>query len=176
MAAASTPGAEATAATTPHPEGFLLPLADEESEGFWQGTAEGELPVQACASCGTLRFPPRVMCPVCQSTHRRWQAMSGRGTIWSFVVAHPPLLPPYAPYAPYPVITVTLAEKPSLRMVGNLVTGPGADINSVDPSTIEIGEPVRVVFTACRRPDGGQVWLPQWVRNRGATNPVRPIS
>jgi uncharacterized OB-fold protein len=145
-------------------EAFLLPLGDQESDGFWEGTAAGELRIQACGACGALRFPPRVMCPVCQSTERSWQAVSGRGTIWSFVVVHPPVLPAYAPYAPFPVITVTLAEKPSLRMVGNLVTGPGGDINGVDPATIEIGEPVRVVFTPRPRPDGSDVYLPQWVR------------
>jgi uncharacterized OB-fold protein len=62
------------------------------------------------------------------------------------------------------VITVTLAEKDSLRMVGNLVTGPGGDINGVDPASIRIGEPVRVVFTPRPRPDGTDVYLPQWVR------------
>jgi len=148
-------------------ETFLLPLGDEESEGFWAGTAGGELMVQACDACGALRFPPRVMCPECQSTERSWRAVSGRGVIWSFVVVHPPVLPAYAPYTPFPVITVTLAEKPSLRMVGNLVTGPGGDINSVDPAGSEIGEPVRVVFTARPRPDGTLVHLPQWVRDSG---------
>ncbi len=49
-------------------------------------------------------------------------------------------------------------------MVGNLVTGPGGDINAVDPETIRIGEPVRVVFTPRTRPDGTAVYLPQWVR------------
>ena len=148
-------------------ETFLLPLGDEESEGFWAATAVGELTVQACDDCGALRFPPRVMCPVCQSTARSWRAVSGRGAIWSFVVVHPPVLPAYAPYTPFPVITVTLAEQPSLRMVGNLVTGPGGDINGVDPAGIEIGEPVRVVFTARPRPDGTVVHLPQWVRDPG---------
>ena len=146
-------------------ESFLLPLGDEESDGFWEGTAAGELRLQECASCGFLRFPPRVMCPECQSTDRLWRAASGRGTIWSFVVVHPPVLPAYAPYVPFPVVTVTLAAKPSLRMVGNLVTGPGGDINGVDPASIEIGEPVRVVFTPRRRPDGTEVYLPQWVRD-----------
>ena len=108
------------------------------------------------------------MCPECQSTARSWRALSGRGVIWSFVVVHPPVLPAYAPYTPFPVITVTLAEKPSLRMVGNLVTGPGGDINGVDPAGIEIGEPVRVVFTGRPRPDGSLVHLPQWVRDPGA--------
>ncbi len=146
---------------------FLLPLGDEESEGFWAGTAAGELRVQACDDCGALRFPPRVMCPECQSTERSWVPVSGRGVIWSFVVVHPPVLPAYAPYTPFPVITVTLAEKPSLRMVGNLVTGPGGDINGVDPAGIAIGEPVRAVFTARPRPDGTLVHLPQWVREPG---------
>jgi uncharacterized OB-fold protein len=148
-------------------EGFLLPLGDEESDGFWEGTAAGELRVQACGACGALRFPPRVMCPECRSTERDWVAVSGRGAIWSFVVIHPPVLPAYAPYVPFPVITVTLAEKPSLRMVGNLVTGPGGAINAVDPASIAIGQPVRVVFTPRRRPDGTDIYLPQWVREDG---------
>ena len=66
------------------------------------------------------------------------------------------------------MVTVALAEKPSLRMVGNLVTGPGGDINEVDAATIEIGEPVRVVFSARPRPEGGVVHLPQWVRDMRA--------
>jgi uncharacterized OB-fold protein len=66
---------------------------------------------------------------------------------------------------PFPVVTVTLAEKPSLRMVGNLVTEPGGDINGVDPATIEIGEPVRVVFARRISPEGADVSLPQWVRD-----------
>jgi len=149
-------------------DALLVPLGDEESVGFWAGTAAGELRMQECGSCGSLRFPPQVMCPECQSTDRSWRAVSGRGTIWSFVVVHPPVLPAYAPYTPYPVVTVALAEKPSLRMVGNLVTGPGGDINEVDAATIEIGEPVRVVFSARPRPEGGVVHLPQWARDMRA--------
>jgi uncharacterized protein len=163
-----TMGAGPTGTGPPHigppgTEGFLVPRVDEETAGFWEGTAAGELRLQACAACGILRFPPRVMCPHCRSTARRWRAVSGRGTIWSFVVCHPPLLPAYAPFAPYPVVTVTLDEGPALRMVGNLLAHPEASINSVDPSTIVIGESVRVVFTKRGRPDGGEVLLPAWV-------------
>jgi hypothetical protein len=145
-------------------EGFLVPLGDEETDGFWEGTALGQLRLQACGACGRLRFPPRVMCPHCQSVERGWRAVSGRGVIWSFVVAHPPLLPAYAPYAPYPVITVTLDEDPALRMVGNLVETADGPINAVDPATIEIGQPVEVVFSRRLRPDGTEVFLPSWVR------------
>jgi len=107
------------------------------------------------------------MCPHCQSTERHWQAVSGRGTIWSFVVCHPPLLPAYAPFAPYPVITVTLEEGPALRMVGNLVSGPDGPINEIDPGSIVIGEPVRVIFSRRRGADGSEVFLPAWVRAEG---------
>ena len=154
----------ATEAVPKGAEGFLVPRADQESEGFWEGTALGELRLQACGSCGTLRFPPRVMCPHCQSTERMWRRVSGTGTIWSFVVCHPPLLPAYAPFAPYPVVTVTLDEGPALRMVGNLVTGPDGAINEIDPATIVIGEPVRVACSRRRAPDGKEVFLPAWVR------------
>jgi uncharacterized OB-fold protein len=145
-------------------EDFLVPLGDEESEGFWEGTLAGELRVQACTSCGRLRFPPRVMCPHCQSTGREWRPVSGLGTIWSFVVAHPPLLPAYAAFAPYPVITVTLQEDPALRMVGNLVSTANGAINDIDPATIVIGEPVTVDFSPRRRPDGTLLALPVWRR------------
>ncbi len=140
--------------------GFLLPdLDDPDSGPFWAGTARGELLVQTCAACGQSRLPPRPMCPACRSLGAEWRRMSGRGAVWSFVVAHPPLLPAYAAFAPYNVITVALDEDPTLRLVGNLVAAPAAPINSIDPATIRIGEPVRVVFQAVE-----DVFLPRWIR------------
>jgi uncharacterized protein len=145
-------------------DALMVPVPDEESAGFWEGTKNGELRMQACASCGRLRFPPRVMCPFCRSTERTWEAVSGRGAIWSFVVPHPPLLPAYSAVAPYNVIVVALEEDPTLRLVGNLLAEAQGPMNEIDPSTIEIGEPVRVVFTARTGPDGQEVFLPEWVR------------
>jgi len=138
---------------------FLLPdLEDEDAGPFWQGTARGELLVQACSGCGRRRMPPRPMCPTCRSLEHSWHALSGRGTIWSFVIAHPPLLPAYQALAPYNVITVTLDEDPGLRLVGNLVARPDGPINEVDPATIRIGAPVRVVFQRI-----GDISLPRWM-------------
>ena len=142
-------------------KGFLLPdLEDVDSRGFWDGCAQGELRVQRCSSCGQLRIPPRPMCPGCRSIESDWKAVSGRGRIWSFVVAHPPLLPAYAELAPYPVVTVELEEDASLRLVGNLVHSVEGAINEVDPESIEIGEAVRVVFAPVE-----DVHLPRWVRD-----------
>jgi uncharacterized OB-fold protein len=138
---------------------LLLPGADEDSGPFWDAARRGELRMQACRRCGRLRFPPRPMCPWCRSLEADWPLVSGRGTIWSFVVAHPPLLPAYAALAPYNVVVVALDEDPTLRLVGNLVASAEGPINEVDPDTIEIGAPVRVVFA----PVGDDAVLPRWV-------------
>jgi uncharacterized OB-fold protein len=139
---------------------FLLPdVEDPDASEFWAGCARGELLVQACANCGLRRVPPRPMCPRCRSLKFRWDEMSGRGTIWSFIVPHPPLLPAYQELAPYNVIVVALDEDPALRMVGNLVAGAEGPINEIDPATIRIGERVRVVFQQVE-----DVVLPRWRR------------
>lgn len=151
----------------PSVEGFLLPAGDEESAFFWEGTSRGELRVQSCNTCGKLRHPPRPMCPGCRSTDRGWTRMSGKGTVWSFVVPHPPLLAPYSGLAPYNVIAVSLDEDPAIRFVGNLVTGPDGALNSIDPDTIRIGEPVEVVYKRFTRADGSEQTLPFWIRAGG---------
>ncbi len=139
---------------------WLLPdLADPVASEFWLGCARGELLVQACGSCGTRRMPPRPMCPNCRSTDVIWQAMSGRGRIWSYIVPHPPLLPAFAAVAPYNSIVVELEDDPLIRLVGNLVASPDGEINEIDPATITIGEPVHVVFHQI-----DDVTLPRWVR------------
>jgi uncharacterized protein len=143
---------------------LTVPPVDPESLGFWEGTGSGELRMQACSACGRLRFPPQVMCPTCHHTGRAWRRVSGRGTIWSFVVPHPPLLEAYRELAPYNVIVVALEEDPALRLVGNLVSGPGGAINEIDPGSIVIGEAVTVVFTHRGGTGEDGVWMPEWVR------------
>jgi uncharacterized OB-fold protein len=78
-----------------------------------------------------------------------WERVSGRGTIYSFVVAHPPLLPAFQGRAPMPIVLVELAEDPSLRIVGN-VTG--------DLASLRIGAKVAVAFEDV----ASDVTLPIW--------------
>jgi uncharacterized OB-fold protein len=140
--------------------GFLLPdVEDEVNAPFWVGTARGELLVQACGECGRWRMPPRPMCPHCRSLEVSWVATDGRGTVWSFIVPHPPLLPAYAELAPYNAIIVALDEDPKIRFVGNLLARADGPINEVDPATITIGEPVHVTFQTVE-----DVALPRWLR------------
>lgn len=139
---------------------MLQPVIDGDGAPFWEYAARGELRVQACAApaCGELRFPPRPCCPQCGSFDSEWRRMSGRGRIWSYVVPHPPLLPGYAELAPYNAVVVELSDAPRIRLVGNVVAAPDAQLNSVDPARLRIGAGVRVVFDG----DG----MPRWLLER----------
>src|SRR5205807_1494132 len=99
-------------------EGLILPDVEHpEAAEFWEGCAVGELRVQACASCGRRRMPPRPMCPWCRSFEVRWEPTSGRARVWSVVIPHPPLLPAYGDQAPYNVVVVELDDDPAIRFV-----------------------------------------------------------
>lgn len=141
----------------------LLPGLDAESEPFFEFAAAGELRIQACAGCSLRRMPPRPRCDRCGSFETRWDLMSGRGTIWSHVTPHPPLLPAYSGQAPYNVVLVELDDDPTIRLVGNVVATAGAALDSVDPHSIEIGMPVRVAFPPPIDDGDGPVVLPRWV-------------
>lgn len=133
-----------------------LPRPDDASQQYWQGCRDGELRMQRCTPCGHLRFPPRPMCPRCQSFECGWVPVSGRGTVYSWVVAHPPLLPAFVDLAPLVVLLVELEEGDDLRIVGNLL-GEG-------PEEIAIGMPVEVAFEQV----AADVVLPQWRRRAGS--------
>ncbi|WP_327729142.1 OB-fold domain-containing protein [Streptomyces sp. NBC_00487] len=137
---------------------MLAPVVDDDGAPFWEYAARGELRIQACADCGELRFPPRPCCPHCRSFAAEWRRVTGRGRVWSYVRPHPPLLPDYAEQAPYHVVLVELTDAPRIRLVGNLVTEPGARLDSVPVERLRIGARVQVVFTAAG--------LPQWVLER----------
>ena len=139
----------------------LLPPVNEDNEAFWEGARRGELRVQQCPDTGRLIFPPRPLSPWGEHREPTWLALSGRGAIWSYVVPHPPLLPYFAERAPYNVVLVALEEDPRVRLVGNLVAREGGEPNEIDPTTIVIGTPVRVVFDRAEP----EFPLPRWLRD-----------
>lgn len=98
-----------------------LPQPDEWSKGFWDACNAGRLEMQRCAKCKRFRFYPRPMCPHCHSLDWEYAPMSGRGTIYSWIVVHPPVMPAFRDKVPLAVVLVELAEDPELRMVGNLL-------------------------------------------------------
>lgn len=125
-----------------------VPYPDEDSEEFWSAAARHELALQKCAACGRFRFPPRPMCPRCRSMESAWERASGRGRVWSWVVAHPPVLPAFAERVPFNVAVIQLEE--GVRMIGNLLDCANEDIRE--------GMPVRVTFEDVEE----GIALPQW--------------
>ena len=132
-----------------------LPYADAETKPYWDWAKRHELRMQRCADCSTFRFPPGPMCPACQSVRDEWVAMRGTGTIYSWIVVHPPVLPAFAGDAPYSVVLVQLDEQPTLRLVGQVVDIP------IDQ--LAAGIPVEVVFDDVTP----EVTLPKWRRRAG---------
>jgi len=127
-----------------------LPLPDEVTAPFWEGCRRGELRMQRCAACARFRFHPRPMCPHCHSLDSQWVRVSGEGTLFSFVVCHPPVLPAFQAQVPFAVALVELAEDSGLRMVGGVLDCP--------PDRLRIGQKVRVAFEEIAE----GVVLPQW--------------
>jgi uncharacterized OB-fold protein len=127
-----------------------LPEPDDASAPFWEACARHELVLQACAACGALRHPPRPMCPACTSMEAVWRPASGRGRVWSWVIAHPPVLPAFADRVPYNVVVVELEE--GVRMVGNVVGVPNEEIRE--------GLPVEVAWEDVAEGVSLPVWRP----------------
>lgn len=126
------------------------PAITHDNAFFWEGIAAGKLLLQRCR-CGRLRHPPGPVCPACHSFE--WEAVesSGRGRVYSFVVAHHPAVPPFA--YPNPIGLVELEEGP--RVVAGLV--------GVAPDAIRIGMPV-----ACEIAEVEEGWkLPRFRPAKG---------
>ena len=113
-----------------------LPHPTPESALFWEACTRHELRMQRCLACGVVRFPPGNRCPACWSDRAEWQALSGRGTIYTFTVMRRAYHRGLADKLPYVVAVVDLEEGP--RMVSNVVDCP------VDQ--VRVGDAVEVVF------------------------------
>ena len=111
-----------SAAADPAPS-FPVPVADADTQPFWDGCRRGELLVQCCAQCGRWLWQPRPICSRCQTPDPVWTRVSGTGAVASWTVIRPPTLPAYAEMVPFVVLLVQLDE--GVRLLGYLVDGEG---------------------------------------------------
>jgi uncharacterized OB-fold protein len=113
-----------------------LPRPTEDSAPFWEAAHRGELRMQRCGDCGHIRFPPALLCARCLSERAEWVALSGRGTVFSWIVVHQSQHPAFNSDVPYNVAIIELEE------------GPRLHTNIVDCANdrIYIGMPVEVTF------------------------------
>ena len=57
------------------------PVVHPESEPFWRGLGEGELRLQQCTTCQTVRFPVAPPCWSCGSLGYEWIPVPVTGTV-----------------------------------------------------------------------------------------------
>ncbi|HUI02098.1 MAG TPA: bifunctional MaoC family dehydratase N-terminal/OB-fold nucleic acid binding domain-containing protein [Acidimicrobiales bacterium] len=112
------------------------PAITQDIAFFFDGVRRGELLIQRCTSCGTLRHPPRPACARCGSFEWDTVTSSGRGTVYSYVVVHHPQVPGFD--YPLPIAVVELEE--GTRLVADLV--------GVDPAAVRVDMPVTVEMVA----------------------------
>jgi uncharacterized OB-fold protein len=113
-----------------------LPEIDEINRPFWEATRHGELRLQRCSDCQHVWYPAGTNCPKCLSTSFEWGQLSGRGTVWSFIVYHHCWHRGFEKEIPYNVAMIQLEEGPIV--ISNIV--------DVKNEAIKVGMPVKVVF------------------------------
>ena len=136
----------------------MRPAVSPDTEFFWAGTAAGELRVQRCGGCGTLRHPPGPMCSSCGAMASRplgYVVASGGGEVYSYVVHHHPPVP--GKRLPIVVALVQLPE--GVRMAGELL--------GARPDQARIGLPVRAEFVRI----DDSLTLPAWRATVSGTLP-----
>jgi uncharacterized OB-fold protein len=126
----------------------FVPRPTPETQPFWDGCARGELLVQRCRACERWYFPPRPFCPRCWSDDVEWRAVSGRGTLHSYVINHRPA-PGFEADTPYAIAVVQLEEGP--RLLSNVL-----GIENT-PERLVLDMPLEVTFEP-----RGDLHLPQF--------------
>ena len=131
--------------------GRPLPALTDLNRTYWTSGAAGVWRLQRCPACERLIHPPALRC---QYDHAvpEWVDMSGRGTVESWTVNHPPFYPGIP--TPYVIAFVNPVEDRQVRVLTNLV--------DVDPDRIFCGMPVRVTFEVGSDDSDDDVYLPMF--------------
>ncbi len=118
---------------------FPLPDVDwEPAREFWAGASREELRIPRCDSCGRLFWYPHGQCRHCKGSSFTWETMSGRGTLFSWVVVTHAFLPQFADLVPFVPALVALEEDPAVRLATRVV--------DTDPETLDFDMPLQVTF------------------------------
>ncbi len=146
-----------------------FPLPDpgfEPTRPFWEAAARGELALPRCEACGAWTWYPRESCLRCAGA-LTWQAVSGRGTLFSWAVVRRALVEAFADQVPYVTGLVALAEDPALRLVTRIV--------DCEPEALRVDLPLRAVFRPLAfRGVEASVVAPLFAPEPGPLRPRRP--
>jgi len=137
---------EAAAASGLHPDYPLPDVSDPVMRPFWEGCRAHTLVLQREVGTGVVHWPPK---PAYWKHGRlEYFQASGRGTVYTYVVAYEPFLPAFQDQMPHILVVVQLDE--GVRIVGHMV--------HCRPAEMRFGMPVKVVYRKLTE----QVTLPVW--------------
>lgn len=118
-----------------------FPLPDTEwppAAELWRAAARGELALPRCLSCGRLHWYPTPRCRRCGGQRHAWERLSGRGTLFTWVVVRHAFLPQFRDDLPFVTGLVALSEDAEVRLATRIVDCP--------PEALAADMPVEVVF------------------------------
>ncbi|MEV6929513.1 bifunctional MaoC family dehydratase N-terminal/OB-fold nucleic acid binding domain-containing protein [Dactylosporangium sp. NPDC051485] len=116
----------------PHPP-RPRPALNPDNRFWFDAAREHRLLVQRCTACGTLRHPPGPCCPHCRSFAWDTVQATGRGTVYSFTVAHHPRHPAFD----YPLVIAVIALEEGTRLIANIVGSAPEDVRVDAPVALK---------------------------------------
>ena len=128
----------------------IAPAPTPDTAPFWNATARGELELCWCDACQSYIHPPLERCRIC-GADTTFRPVSGRGSIFSYIVVHRGVAPGYLGRPGHVIALVELLEQPGLRLTTQLL--------GVDGEDVWIGMPVQAVIVAL---PGGQLNVPMF--------------
>ena len=126
--------------------GMPAPVADLDTQPFWDALSTDRLVLPHCTSCSKPRWPAGPMCPYCYSFETEWQDAPSSARLYSWTTIHHPTHPALKDQVPYVIALAEFAEK--IRLLGNIVNWDGRELKG--------GEPLKVVFGT--RDDGLRIY------------------
>lgn len=104
---------------------------------FWSNAERGILSAQRCEDCGRLQHYPKPVCSECLGPNIHFEALSGRGTVYSFTTVRRPENPDFEAEAPYTMVDVLLEE--GIRFLSRLA-------DEQDAEGLKLGDRLTAVF------------------------------
>lgn len=112
-----------------------LPIVTSSDRPFWEGAKRRDLMAYKCMTCGTFYYPA-VHCTRCGRPDMQWVKVSGKGSIYSFVIYYQVYHPAWKGEIPYNVAWIRLEEGPLLV----------SQVVGCKNEELRVGMPVEVVF------------------------------
>ena len=135
---------------TLHPDYPLPDTDDPVMKPFWDGCKQGKLLLQREKRTGVVHWPPKPA--YWKGDKLEWFEASGRGEVYSYVVAYAPFLPALEHMLPHIMVIVQLDEGP--RLVGYMI--------DCKPVEMQFGMKVSVAFRELNE----DVTLPVWEKEK----------